>query len=350
MKHEKDTLTGEYYQKVQKRASKIEKNSKKKRIIRAIMAFLLVLICAGGLYWGYNSKAGELMDRYQNYMDHPNQSELNEELLAYKDTYEHFVEAFLGNSPEQLQMGGLFYQNAGFSISPSENGKSMILTKDGKDSVLFRFLADNINVKGQSIFYRNPSSRDMFVYDMTNGKQQALELHNVGQFALCGEYYYFIDIDESALVKYDPETKTRYTITDGDVSSFAIAGDLILYLTSEHELHSYSISNQKDAKKANNIDNFFFNGSIWLQNGEDVYKQPIGEKAITKVNLGHPCARLLGVIGSVLYYSTGESIFAYDIEKGSSREVDKGIFIGGSENKCLTYSIDDEAYYLVDTN
>ena len=65
MKHEKDTLTGEYYQKVQKRASKIEKNSKKKRIIRAIMAFLLVLICAGGLYWGYNSKAGELMDRYQ---------------------------------------------------------------------------------------------------------------------------------------------------------------------------------------------------------------------------------------------------------------------------------------------
>ena len=53
---------------------------------------------------------------------------------------------------------------------------------------------------------------------------------------------------------------------------------------------------------------------------------------------------------TLLYYSTGESIFAYDIEKGSSREVDKGIFIGGSENKCLFYSIDDKAYYLIDTN
>jgi hypothetical protein len=115
-------------------------------------------------------------------------------------------------------------------------------------------------------------------------------------------------------------------------------------------LHSYSISKQEDAKIANNIDTFFFNGSIWFQNGEDVYKQLLGEKAITKVNLGHPCAKLLGVTGSVLYYSSGESIFAYDIEKGSSREVDKGIFIGGSENECLTYSIDDEAYYLVDTN
>ena len=83
--------TGKYLSKISKKASTIEAKAKPRKIRRLIFLGITLLVCLGGIFMGISGRSKSIETQYQEYIEAPNQSALNNELLSYKDPVGLFV-------------------------------------------------------------------------------------------------------------------------------------------------------------------------------------------------------------------------------------------------------------------
>ena len=346
MKGYKSQLTGDYTKELTNQISRIEKRAKN-NISRKIVFFLLMIaISAGGLFYGVSDKENTMKMQYKEYEESPDQSKLTPELLSYKDTYKLFVDDYLGNNPSQSMMGGYFYSDVPCIIHPNKDATGTIITIDNKEYEMTAYLADNINVRGDYVFFRNPVTREILSYDITEQKTTPLGIFNVGQFVVCGDDYYYIDLLKSSLEKYNNETKDNVTIVESGISSFVIAGNNIIYLDVAHTLNSYNLKNAKVTALGENITAFAFNGSLWIQNNSTVYQKNLIDKRLTEVDLGLQCNRLLGATDSDITFESVDGVYVYSISDNINSKLGNDLFIGACNNMVLWYNSKENKYFL----
>lgn len=69
MKYDSKSITGPYYDYLNKKVSKIENHSKTNKIRRIISLLLIISICAGGIWIGISDRSSKIENQYQEYVD-----------------------------------------------------------------------------------------------------------------------------------------------------------------------------------------------------------------------------------------------------------------------------------------
>ena len=336
--------TGRYAEKVSKRALKIEKCATRNRVRRIVLLLLMIIACAGGIIYGVSSKSDDLENLHRQFLESPERSNLNRELMAYDDIFDSFVRDYLGNAPWQSLMGGYFYSNAPISIYPQTDPVRTMISINGEESVLSDTLADNINVRGNTVVFRDPVSRKIFKYDIKTHETELQINENVGQLVVCGDEYYYIDLSRSALIQYNRNTVEKTVLVEDSVASFVVSGNEIIYLDTEHTLRCYNLMFRTNTVISQNITAFSYNGKIWFQNNNVVYQKRVGENRITGENLGMRCNRLLGVTGTSLIFESEDGVYIHDLTQHTNKKAGTGVFIGASEYSILFFDIDNSKY------
>ena len=248
--------TGKYSSKISKKASTIEVKAKSRKIRRSIFLGITLLVFLGGIFMGISGRSKSIETQYQEYINAPNQSALNNELLSYKDVTKQFETSFLGNKSWQSLMGGFFYDGTEYIISPDDAGKKMILRSGDKEVTLCEGLASDINVKDGSVYYRKLNSRSISSFAISTGKTSEMPIKNVGQFVICGDKLYYIDLATSSLVAFNMTTSETEEVVRSAVSSFVVAGNNIIFLGSDHILYEINLSDHTQTTVGKNIAEF----------------------------------------------------------------------------------------------
>lgn len=342
--------TSKYSNRISKKASKIEAKAKSRKIRRLVFLGIILLVCIGGIFLGVSGKSKSIEAQYKEYIDAPNQSVLNNELLSYKDVFKQFETSFLGNQSCQSLLGGFFYDGTDYSIYPDEAGKKMILRSGDKEVTLCEGLASDINVKDGSVYYRKLNSRSISSFAVSTGKTAEMPIKNVGQFIVCGDQLYYIDLVTSSLMSFDMGTSETEEVIRSDMSTFVVAGNNVIFLGSDHVLYELNLNDHTQTTIGKNIAEFAYNGILWMQNNEKVYSKSLDKKAIKDCSFDIQCNRLLGVSNTKVYIESSDGVYMCDIENGTSKKVADGIFTGATDGKILIFKPSDGIYQVITTD
>ena len=69
---------------------------------------------------------------------------------------------------------------------------------------------------------------------------RGMPIKNVGQFIICGDTLYYIDLATSSLMSLNMVTSKTEKIIHSGAITFVVAGNNIIYLDSDHVLYAYS--------------------------------------------------------------------------------------------------------------
>ncbi len=92
-----------------------------------------------------------------------------------------------------------------------------------------------------------------------------MPIKNVGQFVICGDKLYYIDLATSSLVAFDMTTSETEEVVRSAVSSFVVAGNNIIFLGSDHILYEINLSDHTQTTVGKNIAEFVYNGKLWME-------------------------------------------------------------------------------------
>ena len=346
MKGNDSISTGSYSIKLAKKVSRIEKHAKANKTRRIVLFFLMILIASGGILYGISNKTYLQEERYREYSETSERSNLDPELLSYKDTYNLFVQEYLGNDPAQSMMGGYFNNNSSFMVYPNRTATCTLVNEKGREYKLAAFLADHINVCGDSIYYRNPDTRTVYLYDTVSHRTSETGIHNAGQFVTCGDVFYYIDLSQSSLVQFNSTTDEERILVEDKVLSFVVAGNDLFYLDSSHTLKRLNLSNNNSSIIGENITAFTFDGNLWIQNNDLVYQKKLDSKNLEQVDIGFQCNRLLGVSDLGLIFESEDGIYLFDLINNSATRIGTDLFVDMENDKVLWLSLTDNTIRL----
>lgn len=343
-----NTNTGKYINKISQKATSIEAKGKSRKVRRFIFLGIILIVCAGGIIFGISEKNNTIETQYQRYLEEPDQSALSNELLSYKDVSDLFITSFLGNHPSQSLMGGYYFCGTNCSVYPDQNCERMLLCIDNKETEICKGLASDINVKDGFVYYRKLNTRTISRYSISEGKSANLPLSDVGQFVVWNNKLAYVDLSSSALMEYDLESSESKELIPSGVSSFAIIGRYVVYLSSEHTLYEMDLSDGSQTVLGKNISTFSYDSLLWLQNNDKVYSKSLDDKAITERATDLLCNRLLGVSGTYLFIESDDGIYLFDTANESNRKIADGIFVGAKDTEIIVFIPERDAYQVIE--
>lgn len=346
MNKEEQSRAGYYYEQLKTEVTEIENNGKKLLLRKICFSVFISVLCCGGILYGIHSKKSNIEDKYNEYIETHDLRCLNDELLAYEEVYEIYEKDQLGNKPYQSLMGGFFYSGDKYLIYPDEKAEKTILHKNNSDVILSDGVVDNINVRDDMIFFRNPSTREIYSYDVSTNKTTSLNITDSGQFIIRENDYFYIDLKKTALMLYNSVNQKLEKIINKDVVSFVVAGNTIIYIDKNHTLYSYDIIDKTSTIIGNNIDNYSFNGILWLQNDKSIYKKNLDKNTMIKVDLERDCDRLLGVTKDTVIYESKKKVYKLNTDKEKELDLD-GVFVDISDESILVFDIDECKYKIM---
>lgn len=344
----KDALTGTYTNKLKRKVDRIEKKRIPRKVRAVIFFAVLAAVCIGGIVFGAFNKSSTLEKRYNSFIETPEVSSVDFELLSYKDVAKIFENRFLGNSPSQLLLGGYFCEKDNYKVYPAGDGQSTVLCIDDSEITLSDSIVSDVNIKNEIVYYRDQGERKIYAYDISSGEKTDLGIENAGQFALYDSDYIYIDLSNSSLICVDQKNENRKTLINSGVKSFAVAGASILYLDSNRTLNKLGLSDNLKTVIANNVDVFSFSGFLWLQNNDKLIQKGLSEKKVYEYELKMPCNRLLGVTDHYIFFESSDGVYCHNIEKKTNQKLENGIFIGGSNEKALFFNEKGNSYSVID--
>ena len=175
-----------------------------------------------------------------------------------------------------------------------------------------------------------------------------MPIKNVGQFIICGDTLYYIDLATSSLMSLNMVTSKTEEIIHSGAITFVVAGNNIIYLDSDHVLYELNISDNTRITVGKNIAAFTYNGILWMQNNEKIYSKSLDKKAIRDCLLDIQCNRLLGITETQMFVESEDGIYACNIETNTSRKIAEGTFVGASDEKLLIYNSSDGNYRVIE--
>ena len=348
MKKQKAITAGAYLAGLEKKAGKIERTAKKKRIRRIVLLVAVLLICGGAVFLGITDKDKSLQKDYHEYVDTFDRSMLYTSLLEYNDTLNLFEQNSLGNRIIQSQMGGFFYDDGSISIYPDALTGKTTIEIAGKKSTLSSHFASSLNVFDGNVYYRDTKTLELMKYDISSHFSTKVGFSPVGQFCVVDGLIVVKDNSAKSLNLLSPEG-TIETVISEDTDSFSIVGNEVIYLKSDHSLHSFNLNTHSDVVIGRNINSFLYNGKLWLQNNTEIFYRALSEKELTAVPLNNECHKLLGITNGSLLYESDNGICRLDLTSFEQTPLDPNlIFVGASgDGRIFVYQTELGNYSII---
>jgi hypothetical protein len=214
--------------------------------------------------------------------------------------------------------------------------------------VLSEGFASNINVYENCVYFRDPASMKLMKYDLNMHRFSRFDLDGADHFFICDGMILFIDSNSKELMLTqegcDPEV-----LSGGAVVSFAIAGNQVLYLQEDHTLHCINISTRLDEIVAHNVNSFFYNGKLWIQNNTDIYVKALDGNTLEPLVCAEECYRILGVTSDYLIFDGPRSICVYNLDEQVFISLDENcVFVGATDDgMILVYDMGTGTYQMI---
>lgn len=248
----------------------------KKNPLKFVVVLIIALVAAVGLsyftYTYYQSYQREsVKDKFYNAS--PDESDTmftisdSEELMFDTEAYKTFEAACLGNTNNDLIAGGSYVQKGTISCYSEEK---TIATVDGKEIVVSDHSSSYINIMDSNIFYRDDTDRKVYKYSLDDQKTECVIDANCGETAVTVRGIYYIDYATKTL-NYssfaDSEQKQLY---EERIDSFAVIGESAFVLNDD-KVFGLLKSDGAFMEIDTDIDRFFFDGSVYIQKGSNIY-------------------------------------------------------------------------------
>lgn len=348
MKKKHSITMTEYSDQLNRKMLKVTRHARGKKAWRWIAFLLTIGVCVFAVLLGIRTKTEHLETQYQKYCIEQDRTLIDSKLLDYKDTLQIFEKASLGNSISQMQMGGFFYSNECLAIFPDpETGCTNIKINDVVNALSEGF-ASNINVYENCVYFRDAASMKLTKHDLNTHKSYQFDLGGVDHFAICDGIILFVDSNSKEL-KLTKEDCDPEVLSGGAVVSFAIAGNQVLYLQEDHTLHSINISTRLDEIVAHNVNSFFYNGKLWIQNNTDIYVKALDGNTLEPLVCAEECYRILGVTSDYLIFDGPRSICVYNLDEQVFISLDENcVFVGATDDgTILVYDMGTGTYQMI---
>lgn len=347
MKNKRELFAGEYSSELRERAYKVESKAKKRKYRRIFMLFVTVLACTALVIWGIYNKAASLDREYNAYRDTKDRRMLNGSLFEYLDTKDIFERHSLGNTIIQSHMNGYFYEDERMSIFPDCGTDTTMITYAGETRRLAQSYASDINVFDDYVYYRDTGVMILKKYNLVTGETTKVGITNAGQFVVCDGSIVYIDIIDKEL-RIVAEESTTDVIAE-EVVSFSVIGNEILYLKQDKSLHSVDIITKADSVLEKNVNSYVFDGDLWIQNNNNIYKMRVNGEEAELVDTPIECHRVLGSTDNDLIIDGDNGICLISKDTYHARTLDNSlIFVGASsDDELFAYDTVDKQYDLV---
>ena len=348
MKKKHSVTMTEYSDQLNRKVLKVTRHAKGKKVWRLIAFLLTVTTCILAVIIGINSKTEHLEVQYQKYCREQDRTLIDSKLLDYKDTLQIFEKTSLGNKVAQMQMGGFFYDDEYLTISPDPEIGCTNIKINGESHTLSEGFASNINVYENCVYFRDTGSMKLMKYDLNTHKSSRLNLDGVDHFAICDGMILFIDANSKEL-KLTKESCNPEVLSNGAVVSFAVAGNQIVYLQEDYSLHSVNISTRSDEVIAHNVNSFFYNGKLWIQNNADIYMQSLDGNTLDPIMCVEECHRILGMTSDYLIFDGSDTVCIYNLKAKLLIPLnDKLVFVGAADSgTILVYNMGTGIYQMI---
>ena len=346
---ENENITaGSYRSNLENTTGAIEKKTKPRNLRRIIVLVICIVVCAASIYIGVSDRSSSLESDYQKYRDTLDRTLLYPELLGYQDTFVLFERHSLGNTVIQSQMGGYFYNDDIISIYPDTDLSGTIIEIDDQKYTLCENYATDINVYNGIVYYRDTKTMHIMAYDPSTKTATHTGIENVGQLSVVDGLMILKDASSGELRCVTQNGNTE-VIAEGKVVSFAVAGNDVVYLKTDHKLHSINLSTKKNRLLGNNINSFILDEKLWCQNNTSIFSYSIDGKLMESPEILNVCYRVLGATKDSLIYESENGVCIFNILTKEQALLEANmIFVGASnDGRVFVYQSDLGKYCVV---
>jgi len=314
---------GEYIRQIEIASDKAAADSSGKARARRSIILCLVCICtAASLLFGYRKTADELDNRYNEYLAHP--ETISVESLSIRDLFHIWNEESVGSDVNLLLAGGEFYSRNGIEVLPAAGGQETAITLNGAEQGNIESAVSFINICGDSIIYRENSSRDIYKYDLKNGGIELIYSGNVGEVFVTRNHIYFTDMDiGNNIVCTDLFGRQKELLVEIPVNRFIICGESMLYLGNDRKVYLNPPNRADPICLATNVDRFFVGNGIIAECRNSICSIDPSTGAVKQIYASSANDfKLTGVWNGSVYFQENGKLFK--IEQGSISEVYSG--------------------------
>ena len=315
----------DYIEKIRKTAFDFQTHQSKRKARFLVLTLTTMLLSITVFFVAVYQSSAYLSNVYAEYTS-GNTNALTLDLLQYKDTYSHFEINSLGNSNSDLLAGGYFYSRDGLSILPNEDlTDTVIVSAEGQESLCGE-LCTYMNVYGDDIYFRKNSDRRIYRKSFIDGNINLIIDLSVGQFVVNGERAFYIDIGNNSSLNMcslnDPDLATHIF---PNVRSFAVYQDYIILLTTDNRLYLLDMEASSNTLISYNIERFFFNGNLVIQNNQNIFLLDITGGIIEQIEISDIDKQsLVFANNDYIVFSNDKFLYSFDIATNEVIEVLKG--------------------------
>jgi len=311
----------EYLVQIEKIASDFETRRRNRRKRFILFTIISVVMCASMIAVALLESKATIEREYLKYVS-DTALPLTLELLQYKDTYEVYEARSMGNSNNTLIAGGYFATRNNYVLYPNEDLSDTLIFSGDKQGSFCGELCTYINVFDDNIYFRKDSDRRIYRKSFFGEDMDIIVDKNVGQFLVADGLAYYIDFsDRSSLCVRNLYTMDAQTTLYANVVSFAVFQSHIIVLTTTNELRLLDTSTGSNKLLQENIEKFYFNGGIIVQNNQMILLLDLSGAVISQISIpGVPDLSLVNVQDNIIFFSSNGVLYSFDLATKLSQE------------------------------
>jgi len=301
-------------EKIEKRKKKFKKRFKIFSIIFILLfavIFLVDLIKKDNLYNELKNAEitdAEAMAKIAN----------SPEAIMHLDLYDKFEAAYLGNKSMNSMNYGLIAENQYGYTSINENNE-VILHKNGKDTVISKEPISQINLAKDLVIFRGADKKLYACKDDGSDKKVIID-DKVGTVLLVGDDLYYVNYSKSNnLYKHNLKSAKSEVIIEEGVKNFTIAANTVLYINYDNKLSARTIGSTTYSWSDNNVEKFYFNGEVYVQNNDKIVKFNLNNHFPETIAIG--ISELLGVDKENVYYRIKNNVYSHNLTTAERKEL-----------------------------
>ena len=312
---------------LKKQRDKVEKKNKsfRKRTFAFVGIFCIIVAGSSVTHSFSNNTYNRILDGQGNI----------DEIITSKGTlmspeiYDVYEKNYLGNKSMNSQNYGFFAENQYGYTQIGENGTVKLIV-DGTETSLPDAYISQINITNDKVIYKG---RDKKIYSVSydGSDKQVLVEDSVGEALLAGNDLYYTSYSKGGkLCKYGLITGENSSVIEENIKTFTISADTILYLDYDNNLTAANLSDLNKKWINKNVDKFYYNGDIFVQNNGKIIKFNLNNHYPKEI--ANNITELLGVDSKCVYYSVGNDLYSKNLQSSEKNKLEysfgyfKGVF------------------------
>lgn len=316
-----DELLLEQEKEIAQKATKIGKRKKRFKIsliVFSVLTLLAVTIVFVNDKQIRNENYNEIISGKTNPQEAASLIGSNDELIMHPDLYDIYENISLGNKSLNSMNKGYYAENQFAYTSTTENGEYIIHFAENEATFSTEEVS-HINLGKDFIVFRGNDKK--VYYCKIDGTEKNLLIDDkVGTVLLVENELYYVSLSKNYnLYKYNITEKNCVLVEDSAISNFTVAGNWILYQDFSNKLVAIKKDSGVTQWSHSNINKFYFNGDVIVQNNKKVIKFNLNnhfpEELANNVDL------LLGADEKCIYYTADRKVYSQNIKTGEKAEL-----------------------------